>query len=182
MKQYKLPHTIQNKHGEKLIFLQIVHENGKEMLLVENEVAPGCGPVMHVHFKQDESLTVKEGKIGFQTLGGEEQFGGVGTTIEFKAGIYHRFWNAGDTILKCSGWISPANNIIYYLENIYRLMDEGNGQPGGFDAAYLITKYKSEFDVSVIPTFVKKVIFPVIIFFGKLSGKHKKFNEAPNAA
>ena len=61
-------------------------------------------------------------------------------------------------------------------------MDEGNGQPGGFDAAYLITKYKSEFDVLVIPSFVKKVIFPVIIFFGKLSGKHKKFVDAPKAA
>ena len=63
MKQYKLPHSIQNKHGEKLTFLNIIHENGKEKLLVENEVAPGCGPVMHVHFKQDESLTVKEGRI-----------------------------------------------------------------------------------------------------------------------
>ena len=179
MKEYKLPHTIQNTHGEKLTFLSVTKNSGKEVLLVENEVAPGCGPVMHVHFKQDESLTVKEGRIGYQVMGGPEQFGEAGTTVEFKAGIYHRFWNAGETTLKCSGWISPANNIIYFLENIYRLMDEGNVKPGGFDTAYLVTKYKSEFDVAAIPSFVKKVIFPVIIFFGKLSGKHKKFADAP---
>ena len=181
MKQYKLPYTIQNKHGEKLHFLRIIHENGKEILEVENEVAPGCGPVMHVHFKQDESLTVVEGKMGYQVQGGKEQFATVGETAEFKAGNMHRFWNAGETMLKCTGTITPANNIIYFLENIYRLMDEGNGEPKGFDAAYLITKYKGEFDVAVIPTFVKKVIFPIIIFFGKLSGKHKKFADAPNA-
>jgi len=181
MKDYKLPYSIQNKYGEKLTFLKIISENGKEILLVENEVNRGCGPVMHVHFKQEESLTVTEGKIGYQILGGEEKFAGVGETVAFKSGVYHRFWNAGDSILRCSGTISPANNIIYYLENIYRLMDEGNGQPGGFDAAYLITKYKSEFDVIAIPSFVKKVIFPVSIFFGKLSGKHKKFEEAPPA-
>lgn len=42
-----------------------------------------------------------------------------------------------------------------------------------------MTRYKSEFDMPEIPTFVKKVIFPVTLFFGKLSGKHKKFEKAP---
>ncbi|MBC8046620.1 MAG: cupin domain-containing protein [Fimbriimonadaceae bacterium] len=181
MKEYKLPHTIQNKFGEKLTFLRITNNGSKEILEVENEVLPGRGPVMHVHYKQDESLTVAEGKLGYQILGGEEKFAGVGETITFNRGEFHRFWNAGDSILKCKGWISPPNNIIYYLENIYHLMDEGNGEPGGFDAAYLVTKYKSEFDVKAIPSFVKSVIFPAVIFFGKLSGKHKKFVDAPEA-
>lgn len=181
MKNYKLPHTISNNHGEKFTFLRIRNENGKEFLDVENEVAPGKGPVMHLHHKQDEELTVVEGKIGYQAMGGEEKFAGHGESILFKAGTMHRFWNAGESILKCKGWLTPPNNIIYYLENIYRLMDENNGQPGGFEGTNLITKYKTEFDVAVIPEFIKKVIFPVIVFFGKLSGQHKKFEEAPEA-
>lgn len=181
MKEYKLPYTIRNKHGEQLTFLRMRKEGNKEYLECENEVAPGSGPVMHVHFKQDEELTVLEGKMGYQLLGGEEKFALPGESAMFKAGTMHRFWNAGDSTLKCKGWLSPANNIIYYLENIYRLMDENNGRPGGFDAAYLMARYKSEFDVAVIPGFVKKVIFPMVVFFGKLSGKHKKFADAPEA-
>jgi len=181
MKNYQLPYTIQNNHGEKLTFLRIRNESGKEILEVENEIKPGGGPVMHVHWKQDESLTVISGTMGYQELGGKEKIAGPGESVEFKRGVAHRFWNAGQDMLKCTGWVTPPNNLIYYLENVYRLMDENNGQPAGFEAAYLIRKYKSEFDVMVIPAFVKNVIFPVVVFFGKLSGKHKKFSEAPEA-
>ena len=30
-----------------------------------------------------------------------------------------------------------------------------------------------------IPAFVQKFIFPIVLFFGKLAGKHKKFDNAP---
>jgi hypothetical protein len=30
-----------------------------------------------------------------------------------------------------------------------------------------------------IPGFVKKVIFPITLFFGKLAGKHNKYVDAP---
>ncbi len=181
MKTYQLPYTIRNNHGEILHFEAIRREGTKTYIDVSNEVQPGCGPVMHVHFKQEESLTVVEGRMGYQVNGGPEQFAGPGESISFKAGQMHRFWNAGNTILKCKGWISPPNSIIYYLEQIYRLMDEGGGTPKGFDAAYLIRKYRSEYDVAAIPGFVKSVIFPIVVFFGKLSGKHKKFADAPDA-
>ena len=56
---------------------------------------------MHVHFKQDESLTVVEGYMGYQTLGEEEKYAQKGETVTFHAGTPHKFWNAGDDILKC---------------------------------------------------------------------------------
>ena len=40
-------------------------------------------------------------------------------------------------------------------------------------------KYKSEFDMLEIPSFVRKTIFPVSLFFGKIRGLHKKFADAP---
>jgi hypothetical protein len=30
-----------------------------------------------------------------------------------------------------------------------------------------------------IPAFVKKVIFPIVLFFGNMTGKSKKFSNAP---
>ncbi len=61
-----LPYTIENATGEKLIFLRIVIRDGIEYLDADNEAEPGCGPTMHVHFKQDECITVVSGKMGYQ--------------------------------------------------------------------------------------------------------------------
>jgi len=60
------PVIIENCVGEKLVFKELLKEPDGDRLLVENFVAPGCGPVMHTHFQQDESLTVVKGKIGYQ--------------------------------------------------------------------------------------------------------------------
>ncbi len=45
--------------------------------------------------------------------------------------------------------------------------------------AYLLNRYRSEFDMLDIPSIVKKVVFPVLLFIGKLLGKQRKFEGAP---
>jgi len=177
---YTYPHTIDNGAGEELIFVKLVKHPDGDYLEVENMVKPNSGPPMHVHFKQDESLTITQGKLGAQILGQQPTYHDVGETVTFKAGIAHKFWNAGTDMLKCTGWVKPANNLEYFLSEIYKSTKSNGGkQPDSFDAAWLMNKYKSEFDMNEIPSFVKKVIFPVTLFFGKLSGKHKKFADAP---
>lgn len=180
MRQFIYPHTIENGGGEQLTFVRRIQDETGESLEVENLVQPNSGPPMHVHFKQDESITIVKGQIGVQYLGGEEMFFGEGDTITFRAGDAHRFWNAGTGPLICKGWVKPADNIEYFLTEIYRSTKENGGKrPGTFDAAWLLSKYRSEFDMYGIPSFVKKFIFPITIFFGKVSGKHKKFTDAP---
>jgi quercetin dioxygenase-like cupin family protein len=175
-----LPVTISTNTGEKLTFLRIVkNDQGQEVLEVENQVAPKAGPPMHIHWKQDECLTVVSGKIGYQVLGEEVKYAGAGETLLFKRGAAHKFWNAGEDMLHCKGWVSPPHNIVYFLSEIYRSSNENNGRPGSFDAAFLLSRYKSEFDMVEIPGFVKNVIFPVTLFIGKLQGKHKRFKNAP---
>jgi quercetin dioxygenase-like cupin family protein len=175
-----LPHTIENITGEKLTFLRIVIKDGVEYLETEAEVQPNAGPPMHVHPKQDESMTVLSGKIGYQELKGEKKYAGQGETVLFKAGVPHKFWNAGYEPLRLSGYASPANNLAYFLSQIYRSMNENGGRPGMYDAAYLLGRYKTEFSMLEIPTFVQKLIFPVVLFLGSLQGKKKKFIDAPN--
>ena len=176
---YTLPHTIQTITGEKLVFERIVVKDGVEWLEGSNEVQPNAGPPMHVHYKQDEALTVVSGKMGYQELGGEKKYAGPGDHVMFKAGVAHKFWNAGEDVLVCKGFISPPHNIVYFLTQIYRSTNENGGRPGTFDAAFLLRKYRSEFAMVEIPGFVRKLIFPIILFFGKLAGKHKKFKDAP---
>lgn len=174
------PHTIENCIGEKLIFREVRHEVDGDRVIVENFVAPGSGPPMHVHWLQDEGLTVVNGRIGYQIQGQPEQFAGEGETVVFRRGVPHRFWNAGTQTLQCTGWINPANSVVFFLSAIYAAQNKsGKAQPETFDAAYLLTRYTTEFDMVEIPRFVRNVIIPITYQLGRLLGKYKHFEGAP---
>jgi quercetin dioxygenase-like cupin family protein len=174
------PHTIENCVGEKIIFHSVQQEPDGDRVVVENFVTPGHGPVMHTHFLQDESLTVVRGIIGYQVLGGNLQYVNEGETVLFKRGTPHRFWNAGDEILNCKGWVKPANTLVFFLSALYAAQNKsGKAQPETFDAAYLLTRYAKEYDLPEIPVFVKKTILPFTYTIGKILGKYKKFEDAP---
>src|SRR5688500_9925773 len=174
------PKVIESGTGEQLTFLRRYIKDDVEYLEAENLVQPGSGPPMHVHHLQDESLTVIEGLMAGQLPGQEPKLYYPGETAFFERGVAHKFWNAGNTVLRCTGFVSPVHNMEYFLTEIYRSTKEGGkGRPSSFDAAYLLNRYKSEFDMLEIPAFVKKVIFPLTLFFGRLKGLHKKFKDAP---
>ena len=176
------PLTIENCVGEKLVFKELLEEPDGDRLLVENFVAPGCGPVMHTHLQQDESLTVVKGKIGYQVQGEPARYAGEGATILFKRGVPHRFWNEGTETLNCEGWIKPANTVVFFLSSVYAAQNKtGTSRPETFDSAYLFTHYSTEFDLPEIPFFVKKIVIPATYFIGKLLGKYRHFKTAPDA-
>lgn len=177
---YQLPHTIQNCLGEKLTFLEVIKEPDGDKLLVENFVTPKSGPPMHTHFLQDEALTVISGRLAYEVKGQPTQYAGVGETVEFKRGTPHRFWNVGDEELHCTGWIKPANTIVFYLTAVYDAQNKsGTERPEAFDGAYLLTRYASEYEMTDMPWFVKKIIIPVTYGIGRLLGKYKHFINAP---
>ena len=177
---YQLPHTIQNCIGETLIFKEVLQEPDGDKLLCENYVTPKSGPPMHIHFLQEEALTVVRGRIGYQIQGQQPQYAGIGDTVVFKRGVSHRFWNAGADVLYCTGWIKPANTIIFYLTSIYAAQNKsGTARPEKFDGAYLLTRYASEYTMAEIPYFVRKVIIPFTYYIGRLLGKYKHFKNAP---
>lgn len=179
---YQLPHTISNPFGELLVFESKVVEDGIEKMMVRNKVSPGSGPPYHVHYKQEESLTVVKGVMGYQVDGEAEKFLKEGETVMFRKGEMHRFWNAGDGPLECTGWIKPANTIDYYLSAFYHSVTKSGKREGDpFDGAFLLTRYQSEYDVKGVPVVVKKVVFPIIVFVGKILGKYKHFEDAPAA-
>jgi quercetin dioxygenase-like cupin family protein len=175
------PKRIDNGAGEVLIFERLVQSPEGECLEVRNEVQPGAGPPMHVHFKQEEALTVIEGKLGYQILGEKARVAGPGETVVFKPGVAHKFWAEGETVLQCTGYVKPAHNLVYFLSEIYQSTKNNGGQkPNDFEAAYLLHKYRSEFDILEVPGFVKTVLFPVFRLAGHMSGKFKKYETGPS--
>ena len=174
------PHTIDDGGGESLTFVARGTDDRGEYLEVRNTVSPGAGPPMHVHHFQEEGLTVESGTIGYEELDGEEHRAGPGETATFAPGVAHRFWNAGDDDLVCTGFIRPPDNIEYFLGEIYASTARNGGErPGLFDAAYLSRRYRDEFTMLAIPKPVQTFLFPVIAGVGTLFGKHKRFADAP---
>jgi len=174
------PRTIDNGGGEHLTFLAPRTDAHGELQEATNTVAPGSGPPMHVHLLQEESITVERGTMGWQRHGGEEQIAHVGETVTFPPGDTHRFWNAGDDELVASGYVRPPDNLEYYLTNVFESMRANGGKrPRLFDAAFLLTRYRSEFGMTDIPAPVQRVVFPIVLFLGRLRGLHRRFADAP---
>lgn len=183
MTRFSYPHTIDNGAGERLTFLRRVPTATGDRIEGENVVAPGAGPPMHVHRRQVEALTVQEGRIGYQRLGEAPQFAGPGETVVFAAGEAHRFWNAGTTDLRCSAYVEPADNFEYFLGEIFdstrRRMQQGRHGPDPFESAFLVRRYRSEFMMLAVPQLVQQVVFPLLVFIGRLQGRFARYADAP---
>ena len=178
--KFVLPHTIESGQGEKITFREIIKEPDGDKVIIEGTCAPGAGPAMHVHYKQDEGITVVKGKMGCQILGKDTVYYSQGQEVVFPRNTPHRFWNASDEELIVSSWIKPANSIIFFLSTLYAAQKKsGSGRPEAFDAAYLLVRYKSEYGMPELPSFVRNVIMPVTYSIGSLLGKYKKFKDAP---
>jgi quercetin dioxygenase-like cupin family protein len=180
MRRYTYPHSIDNGAGERITFLRRVPGPAGDRLEVENVVKPGAGPPMHVHHYQAEALTVEEGRIGYQRPGEPARFAGPGETVVFEAGAAHRFWNAGEGDLRCTGYIEPADNIEYFLGEIFASTKRSGGErPNAFDAAFLISRYRTEFAMVEIPAAVQRFVLPVQVAVGRLLGRYGRFADAP---
>ena len=174
------PRTIDNGAGERLSFLGLRSDERGEYLEVSNSVSPGSGPPMHVHHLQEESLTVERGTMGWQRLGEDEHLARSGESITFAPGEVHRFWNAGEDELVGTGVVRPPDNLEYFLTQVYASTRANGGKrPRLFDAAYLMSRYRSEFGMADIPRPVQRVVFPVVVFIGRLFGLGRRFAGAP---
>ena len=179
-RRYDYPHTIDNGAGERITFLRRVPGADGDRVEGENVCSPGAGPPMHVHHLQVESFTVQRGRMGYQRRGGPEQFAGPGDSVIFQRGDAHRFWNPGPDDLVCTGVIEPADNIEFFLGEIFASTKRrGGSAPDMFDAAFLAWRYRSEFSMLAVPAPVRRYVFPVIVAVGTLLGRYGKYADAP---
>ena len=177
---YTYPHTIENGHGERLTFMRRSNTPEGERLEGENEVSPGAGPPMHVHYLQEEGFTVLQGRLGYQIHGQPARYAEAGESTVFPRGVPHRFWNAGEGMLRCRAYVTPPDNVEFFLASIFDAQKRGDGKrPEMFDAAWLLRRYRSEFDMLEVPLLIRRLVFPVVVVVGALLGKYRKFANAP---
>ena len=78
-----------------------------------------------------------------------------------------------------TGEVFPADNLEYFLTQIYASTAAHGGRPGAFDGAFLLTRYRSEFAMTAIPLPVRRFVFPVQAFLGRVFGRYGHFADAP---
>ena len=179
MSRFSYPHSIDNGHGETLVFERRVAGTRGDRLEGYNRVAPGAGPPMHVHHYQEEGLTVRQGRLGYERAGEAPRYAGPGETVVFLPGEAHRFWNAGDGELRCTAYVEPADNVEYFLSEVFASTRRNGGRPSPFDAAYLTRRYRSEFAMLAVPSLVQRLLFPVLVAVGTLLGRYARYADAP---
>jgi quercetin dioxygenase-like cupin family protein len=178
MREY--PYTIENGHGERLTFTGVSHGPDGDRVEVDGVAQPGAGPPMHVHHLQDEAARVVSGRMGYQVLGQAAKFADAGELVVWPAGTAHKWWNAGTTELRMTGWCKPPGNVEFFLGTLFASVKKnGGGRPGLFDAAFLLTRYRAEYDMLELPVLVRRVLIPIFYLFGKMLGKHQQYREAP---
>jgi quercetin dioxygenase-like cupin family protein len=168
----RYPYTIDNGMGETLTFTGVTRRPDGDRLGADGVARPGAGPPMHVHYLQDEAATVVSGRLGYLVPGGEARFANPGEEVIWPAGTPHKWWNAGNTELRIAGWCRPPDNIEFFLGALFASTRQNRGRPSLFDAAFLTTRYRSEFAMLEMPALVRRVVLPGVYLIGRLLGKY----------
>jgi mannose-6-phosphate isomerase-like protein (cupin superfamily) len=168
-----------NKNGEMLIITKSAAETRGKITEYEGRDEPGHGPPMHVYYKQEERVRIIKGRMRVKTIDKEFSLS-QGEDYTFAPGEAHRFWNEGSKTLHYAGHVMPAYNYEYFISHIFRSANEAKDtKPGVFDAAFLLTRYRSEIKILDIPKPMQKIVFPLLLILGKLLGRFSKFSDAP---
>ena len=138
--------------GERLVFELTSHDTGGEYIRFETIVEPG-GKVAsaHVHPYQTEIFTVNAGTLGVK-LGREKVVLGEGASVQIEPGTAHRFWNAGDDVLRFTAEVRPSLAFESLIETMFGLAADGKtnrkGMPNPLRLAVIA---KHHFDVARLP-------------------------------
>ena len=99
--------TVQGPAGGPLTFKARSEQTGGRLTVLENVVAPGEGPPVHVHEAQDEAWWILDGSFDFR-LGDERADVEAGAFVFVPRGTPHAFRNAGEAPARILVWFTPA--------------------------------------------------------------------------
>jgi quercetin dioxygenase-like cupin family protein len=99
--------TVQDPAGGPLTFKARGEQTGGALTAIENVVAPGDGPPLHVHTREDEAWWVVEGTLRFR-LGEERSEAPAGTFVFVPRGVPHAFQNVGAAPARILVLFTPA--------------------------------------------------------------------------
>ncbi|MBC7842146.1 MAG: hypothetical protein H7099_07530 [Gemmatimonadaceae bacterium] len=55
----------------------------------------------------------------------------------------------------------------------------GRNAPDLFESAFLARRYRSEFELLLVPQLVQQAVFPLLVGIGRLLGRYARYADAP---
>src|SRR3954469_5979382 len=121
--------TIQGPAGGPLTFKVRGEQTAGALTALENVIAPGDGPPLHVHAAEDESWYVLEGELRFR-LGDEEHRAPAGAFVFVPRGMPHAFHNDGDRPARILVLFTPSGMERFF--DAFAALDPGAVAPEAF--------------------------------------------------
>jgi quercetin dioxygenase-like cupin family protein len=164
---------IDNRHTGEWLRLRRVRDRGVEVLELEGGVPPGGeGPPEHVHIGQVEEGFVVSGVLT-ASVGGKRVTVRAGESAVLPADLPHRWWNEGDEPLVFKGRAVPAGDLDRFLQAIFAVVNAGAAnRPSLFHLAHLLHRYRHAYRMTMIPRWVQRLAFPVVIAVGHAVGAY----------
>lgn len=169
---------LENRHtGEILQMRRMRDAQGHIVLTLDGSLPPGAsGPPLHVHFHEREEGIVKAGTLGAQ-VGTEKTIVPAGGTVVLPAALPHRWWNAGDDLLKFSGQMAPVVDFDRYLQAVFAVLNASpDSRPSIFHFAHVLWRHRDTQLLSTPPPAIQRIILPVLLFIGRILGKYRGSN------
>ena len=167
--------TIENPMtGERLVFHTTAAETNGEVTVFETIVQPdGAVAAGHYHPIQAERFEVLEGTIGLR-VGRQKLELGPGHVIRIEPGTPHKFWNAGDDVLRFNAEVRPSLQFEELIATMFGLAADGKtnrkGMPNPFRMAVIAQAYKDVIRLPFPPAAVQDAALAVGAPLGKLMG------------
>jgi quercetin dioxygenase-like cupin family protein len=169
---------LENRHTGEILRMRRVRDSaGQTVLAMDGSLPPrASGPPLHVHFHLREEAVVKAGSLGAQ-IENEKIVLQAGGTAVFPAGAVHKWWNAGDDLLELSGRVIPAGDLDRYLQAIFAVLNASpSGKPSLFYVAHVLWRHRQTQAVMTPPRIIQRLVFPVVLLAGHISGKYRGAN------
>ena len=114
------PYTIDNGAGERLTFLSTGSDEQGDYLEGEDSVVTGqqAHRCMSTTCRRRRSRS-RAGRWAGSDSGRRSTLARSGRDGQLWPGKAHRFWNAGDDELICTGYVRPPDNLEYFLTQIF---------------------------------------------------------------
>lgn len=139
--------TIENSvTGERLVFQATAAETDGAVTAFDTYVQPnGAVAAAHYHPIQSERFQILEGTIGLK-VNGEKLELGPGHVVKIDPGTRHKFWNAGDDVLRFVAEVRPALRFEAMIATMFALVTDGKtnrkGMPNPFRMAVIAAEYR----------------------------------------
>jgi mannose-6-phosphate isomerase-like protein (cupin superfamily) len=151
---------------EQAVLIEAPWWNDRGLAVADMTALPGARVVgEHMHPALHESFTVREGELTV-LRDGQRSIASAGERVEIEPGVWHDWWNAGQTDALVRVEVTPGERFAHLIETLFGLAREGHvnkrGMPHPLQLALIATEFADVIVFRRPPVAVQRVLFAAL--------------------